>query len=142
MEHPDIELMFLLADVARMAKCDFDARAKSLGLTRAQWSILARLVRCQGIQQSRLAELLELKAITVARHIDRLEQGGWVERKADPDDRRVWRLFLTEQAEPVLSQLRELGAQTRAKTLAGISEATRHEILNALKSMKHNLTES
>ena len=47
MEHPDRELMFLLADVARMAKCDFDARAKSLGLTRAQWSILARLVRCQ-----------------------------------------------------------------------------------------------
>ena len=49
-------------------------RAKSLGLTRARWSILARLVRCQGIQQSQLAELLELKAITIARHIDRLEQ--------------------------------------------------------------------
>ncbi|RUO81531.1 MarR family transcriptional regulator [Idiomarina tyrosinivorans] len=138
---PDRELMFMLSDVARLIKRDFDQRAQTLGLTRAQWSILSRLNRCQGVKQSELAELLEIKPITLARHIDRLQQGGWVERRADPCDRRAWRLHLTDQVEPVLEKLRALGEQTRNIALAGVDDGSRQTILQALKTIKQNLAD-
>ncbi|EKE83668.1 MarR family winged helix-turn-helix transcriptional regulator [Idiomarina xiamenensis] len=137
---PERELMLLMADVSRLAKRDFDERAKALSLTRAQWSILARLTRCQGVKQSELADLLELKPITLARHIDRLQSGGWVERRADVNDRRVWRLYLTEQAKPVLDQLQALGKETQQRTLRDIDESSRQLLLQALRTMKRNLT--
>src|SRR5690606_35617653 len=96
--------------------------------------------RCQGVKQSEVADLLELKPITLARHIDRLQSGGWVERRADVNDRRVWRLYLTEQAKPVLDQIQALGKETQQRTLRDIDESSRQVLLQALRTMKRNLT--
>lgn len=136
----DRELGFLLSDVARLLRRDFDRRAQQLGLTRAQWSVLARLSRKQGVKQTELAETLEVQPITLARQLDRLEAGGWVRRCADPDDRRARRLYLTEQAGPTLEELHRLGRETRAVALAGLDRTTRDTLRAALARMKVNLT--
>jgi len=51
-------LGFLLADVSRLIRKRFDARAKTLGLTRAQWRVLGQLRRREGIKQTDLADIL------------------------------------------------------------------------------------
>ncbi len=77
-------LGFLLHDASRLMRKRVDRRARTLGLTRAQWRVLAQLRRREGINQSALADILEIENITMGRHIDRLEDAGWVERRPDP----------------------------------------------------------
>src|SRR5579871_1458206 len=100
---------FLVHDVARLWGKRFDQRARSLGLNRAQCKLLGYLVRNEGIHQSGLAELLEVEPITMVRLLDRMQEAGWVERRADPADRRVYRLYLAAKAKPIFSAVQEIG---------------------------------
>ena len=132
-------LGFLLGDVSRLIRMRFDARAEELGLTRAQWRVLAQLRRREGINQSALAEILEIEPITLVRHIDRLVAKELVERRPDPNDRRAWKLYLKEEVQPVLDRLRELSEQTRNDALAGIPSEQREQFIDNLLIMKANL---
>src|SRR3712207_4616327 len=102
---PDQDLLTLLHDVARMVRTLADRRARAHGMTRAQWMILVRLRRHDGLTQKALAEILEVEPITVGRLVDRLAARGLVARRADPADRRVWRLHLTTAAAPALAEI-------------------------------------
>lgn len=132
-------LGFLLGDVSRLIRMRFDARAEQLGLTRAQWRVLAQLRRREGINQSALAELLEIEPITLVRHIDRLVAKDLVERRPDPKDRRAWKLYLKEEVQPVLDQLRQLSEQTRNDALKGIPAEQHEQLIDTLLTMKANL---
>lgn len=132
-------LGFLLADASRLVRQRFDARATSLGLTRAQWRVLAQLRRREGITQAALAEILEIEPITLARHIDRLETKGFVERRLDPKDRRARNLHLLPAARPVMEQMRALSELTRAEALRGMPKGTAEMLLDALIAIKENM---
>ena len=131
---------FLVNDAARLMRRDFERRARSLGLTRAQWQAMFHLARNEGCNQTTLADLLEVEPITLARVIDRLELSGLVQRRADPTDRRARLLFLGERAHPLLEQLRTLGAETREVALAGIDEDERNLLITLLTKMRANLS--
>jgi MarR family transcriptional regulator for hemolysin len=131
---------FLLHDVARLVKRRFEQNARGTGLTRSQWQVLAHLAQNEGIHQGKLAELLDVEAITLGRIVDKLETAGLIERRPHPSDRRIWLLHLTAAARPKLSQLRELGDVTRGEALAGLSEADRERLSNILQILKANLT--
>ena len=117
---PARELGFALNDAARLLRTYADQRAKDLNMTRAQWAVLVRLQRCEGVKQSELAEALDLAPITLARLIDKLCAAGLVERRDDDADRRANRLYLTEKATPTLEKLGELGEGMMGKALAGL----------------------
>src|SRR6202166_4762880 len=104
---------FLVNDVARLFGRRFDRNGRRLGLTRAQCRTLGYLVRNEGINQAGLADLLEIRPMTVVRQIDRMEEAGWIERRPDPSDRRARRLFLTEKGSRVLSRILSVATETR-----------------------------
>lgn len=131
---------FVLYDAARLLRRDFDRRTRTVGLSRAKWSVLAHLARCEGTTQARLAEILDVSPITLTRQLDTLQREGLVERRPDPRDRRAYRLYLTDKAGPALDSLRELGAQTRAAALAGLSEAEQEQLVAMLLRVRENLT--
>lgn len=137
---PKETIGFLLHDSARLLKRDFERRARTLGLTRAQWQTLFILARNQGCNQATLADLLDVEPITLARQIDRLEAAGLVQRRADPDDRRCHLLFLGDGASPVLEQMVKLGEATREAALAGLNEAERLQLAHFLKRIRDNLS--
>ncbi len=139
-EDPDRNVGFLLHDVSRRLRTRFDRRARALGLTRAQWRVLVHLAPRQGLNQSGLAEILEVESITLGRHVDRLEETGWLERRSDPGDRRAWRLFLTEKARPTLDRMEALAVKTQEEAMAGLSQEERSRLLALLLSMKRNMT--
>ncbi len=133
---------FLLHDAARLLKRDFERRARSLGLTRAQWQTLFHLARNEGCNQAALADVLDVEPITLARVLDRLESSGLIERRTDPSDRRARLLFLGPDAAPLLEQLRTLGAQTREVALAGISDAERERLTELIGRIRDNFTKA
>ena len=143
MQNPNLDCSFgfVLHDVARLLRKRFDQRAKCMGLTRAQWQVLAHLQRHEGINQAGLAEILELEPISVARLIDRMEEGGWVERRPDPTDRRAHRLFMTARAQRVLIRARQLYEDVRAEAFAGLTEAERDDFMKKLLHIRGNLSE-
>lgn len=132
---------FRLHDVARMMRRDFDRRAREGGLTRARWQVLWHLAKCEGIHQAGLAELLGVAPISLTRQLDRLEEEGLVERRSDPDDRRRFRLYLTDRAQPALGELRKLAAQTRRRALAGLGHDDVEALQRILNAMRENLGE-
>jgi len=140
-EHLERSLGFLLADTSRLLRKRFDGRARELDLTRAQWRVLGQLRRREGINQSALAEILEIENITLGRHIDRLEEKGWVERRPDPKDRRMWRLFLKSEVQPIMDELKEISIQTRNEAMAGIPEDERERFIDTVLKIKTNLME-
>lgn len=133
-------LGFLLADVSRLMRRRFDARARELGLTRAQWRVLTQLRRREGINQTALAEIMEIEPISLGRHIDRLVEKNFVERRADPRDRRAWRLYLMPDVQPVLDKLRTLSNANRKEVLLGIPPEESEALIDTLLKIKGNLT--
>ena len=139
---PERSLGFLLHDVSRLLRRRFDGRARTIGLTRAQWSVLAHLSRYEGINQTALADILEIEPITLVHQLDRLEAAGWIERRLDPQDRRVRLLYLTDRGRPILERMHELGAETRAEAVAGLSAAEHDALIDTLLRIKANLSTS
>ena len=133
-------LGFLLADVSRLVRRRFDSRASALGLTRAQWRVLAQLRRREGINQTALAEIMEIEPISLGRHIDRLVEKDFVERRPDPRDRRAWRLYLKPEVQPVLDRLRGMSNATRKEALQGISPDDAERFIDLLIKIKGNMT--
>lgn len=139
-DDPNQTLGFVLHDAARLMRWNFERRALSAGLTRAKWSVLAYLRRNDGIQQTALAGLLEIKPITLGRILDRLEEDGWVKRKDDPNDRRAKCVCLTKKATPILDQMCVLGRETREEALEGISKQDQQHFMATLLRIRANLS--
>jgi MarR family transcriptional regulator, transcriptional regulator for hemolysin len=132
---------FLLNDIARLMRKRFDARARGFGLTRAQWQVLVVLRRQEGVNQAALADTLELEPITVGRLIDRMEEAGWVERRADAADRRMHRLHINERAWPMMVQLETVADELLDEAFHGLAPSEREELLDLLVRIRGNLTE-
>jgi MarR family transcriptional regulator for hemolysin len=136
---PEREFAFLLNDVARLLRTCADQRAGAFGMSRAQWAVLARLERCQGLKQGELAEMLDIQPITLTRLVDRLCDSGLIERRPDRDDRRAKRLFLTAAAAPVMQRLNDLGRDLMADVLAGLPADDIERLNGTLATIKKNL---
>jgi MarR family transcriptional regulator, transcriptional regulator for hemolysin len=141
MMHADLEddFLVLLYDVARQMRTVMDQMAREHGSTRAQCIILARLERQPGMSQNELAAIAEVAPITVARLVDRLEAQGLVERCADPEDRRIWRLRLTPAAALVLRDIKRYRAEVRTLMTKGVNPAVLKAMVVGLRKMKENL---
>jgi MarR family transcriptional regulator for hemolysin len=72
------EFAFILNDVARLLRTYADYKAGQFGMTRAQWAVLVRLDRAEGLSQSELAEMLDLQPITLTRLLDKLADSGLI----------------------------------------------------------------
>jgi len=133
------DFAFLLNDVARMIRTLADQEARRFGMTRAQWGVLFRLERSEGLKQSELAQLLEIQPITLTRLIDRLCDNGLIERRSDPNDRRAKRLFLTPAARPLLDRLNKLSTDMMTRVLEGVDRKAIEAMTGQFAGIKENI---
>jgi MarR family transcriptional regulator, transcriptional regulator for hemolysin len=133
------EFAFILNDVARLLRTYADHKAAQFGTTRAQWSVLVRLDRAEGLNQSELADMLDLQPITLTRLLDKLADNGLIERRPDPDDRRAKRLFLTPAARPLLEHLGSLGEEIMTAVLEGLEPQAVEQMIGQLGIVRENL---
>ena len=132
--------LMLINDLARLLRTRADARARAFGMTLAQWKILVRLEAQPGVSQNELAALIEVEPITVARLVDRLETRGFVERRADPSDRRIWRLHVTPAAAPMLKEIGKVRRELNEILVADVAPKELTGTIDCLLQMKSNLT--
>ncbi|WP_456759586.1 MarR family winged helix-turn-helix transcriptional regulator [Bradyrhizobium sp. USDA 4011] len=135
----DANFMFTLGELFRLIRVYADKEAARYGITRAQWAVLSKVERQEGLKQTELAELLEMQPITLTRLIDKLCDNDWIERRSDENDRRVNRLYLKKAARPLLGKLAGLRSELTATALEGISPADAHRLLTQLESIKENV---
>jgi len=136
----DKSIGFLISDVARLLRRDFDRRVRDTGLTRTQWLVLAHLYRQDGQTQSDLAGQVEMERAPLGRVVDRLEEGGWVRRKADPADRRANRVFLTGKFEPLIEDLTRASEELYSHAFAGVPQKDLDHLIDILQKAKANLS--
>lgn len=130
---------FLIGDISRLIRRTFDQRAKEIGVTRPQWRVLTWLKRHEGINQSALADKLELDAMTLCRMVDRLQDAKLVERRPDPADRRAWQLFMTSKGWALSNQLEPIGEQLLQDALADMPDRDREHLQVLLELFRSNL---
>ena len=134
-------LGFLIHDVQRLMRKRFEVRARGLGLSSAQWRLMVRVAKEEGITQARLAELLEIEPISVSRLVDRMEEGGWIERRQDATDRRVRMIFPTEKTTAAYTDVKSLAGEVYEQSLTGVSPEDRRMLIRVLDTIVQNLTD-
>lgn len=138
----NVDFLFALFEVQRLLRLYADKQARRYGLTRAQWAVLAKLARTEGLKQTEVADQMEMQPITLTRLIDKLCESGLIERRHDNSDRRVNRLYLTEASRPLLEKLSELRADITQTALAGLSNEQTHQLVDQLETIKDNVREA
>jgi DNA-binding MarR family transcriptional regulator len=135
----DMNFLFTLGEVQRLVRAYADKEAARFYITRAQWAVLAKVERNEGMKQSELAEQMEMQPITLTRLIDKLCGNSWIERRGDETDRRVNRLYLRKAGRQLLGKLSGLRSELTATALEGINPADAHRLLSQLQSIKENV---
>ncbi|MFL6723180.1 MAG: MarR family winged helix-turn-helix transcriptional regulator [Sphingomicrobium sp.] len=133
------ELAWEIGETYRSLRRYYDRRAAALGVTTAQWRVLAWLGHSPGLKQVELAERLDVEPITAGRIIDRLEEAGLVERQPDPVDRRAWRLMLTAKAGPIIARLTELADEMSDEAFADFDVEELEAMRTRLARMRSNI---
>ena len=128
-----------IAETAHALRKAFDRRASALGVTRAQWKVLFRLTRFPGLRQVELADMLDVEPITLCRIVDRLEEAELVERQRDPEDRRAWRLQVTDKAKPLVERLKSLGSELVGEAFADIDRSELDQVRGVLARVRENV---
>lgn len=135
----EVRFAFLIHDVSRLRRVMFDRIVRGLGTSRSQWWVLAFLSRDDGSPQTNLADELDVGKVALGGLIDRLEEAGMVQRRPDPIDRRMKRVYLTKEGRKLVSQNKELDKRVNETTLQGVSEADFEITMRTLEKMKMNL---
>jgi len=83
---------------------------------------------------------MDVEPIALVRLIDRLEADTLLERRLDPRDRRVWRLYPTEKATPTLERIRHISAAVRGRALTNVAPQASAALLGVLQQLRANLS--
>ncbi len=136
----DRHVGFLSADISRLMRTEFDRQVSALGVTRAQWMVLARLARRPGCSQTELADMMEMERATAGRLVDRLEENGLVRREPDPTDRRVRRVFPTDLATGQQAQMRAVADAIVDDALSDLNPEQQEILMNLMESVRARLS--
>lgn len=134
-----IRLGFLIHDVSRLRRAAYDHMMKPLNITRARWWVLAHLTRHDGMMQSQLAAALDVGKASLGSVIGPLEADGWLERRADPNDRRARRIFLTAAAQPLIQEMIRKEDAFNRQILSSLSTEDRATLIRLLTSIKESV---
>jgi DNA-binding MarR family transcriptional regulator len=101
---------------------------------------LVLLAENEGVSQTRLSQISEIDPARLVGILDRLEAGGWAQRRRRPGDRRVRSLAVTENAKPVLELIWNVISDTYLEALQGVSSDEIGTMVKVLTRVHSNLS--
>jgi DNA-binding MarR family transcriptional regulator len=130
---------YLVHEVTRLLNREFDQRMLPLGLTRAQWWVLASLYFDDGVMQTELARDLGFSKVALGGLLDRLEAKGWVERRPHPADRRANLVYRTAKVEGLLATMRDVAEEINRDLVSALSPQEHKQLVASLQTLKATL---
>ncbi|MFT4117180.1 MarR family winged helix-turn-helix transcriptional regulator [Bradyrhizobium sp.] len=132
---------FLIHDVSRLRRVVVDRSLKPLSITRSQWWVLAFLSRRDGMTQTALAADLDLTKVAIGGLLDRMEGAGFIERRADRNDGRARRVYLTRAGAKMVTTIRESVESIELEILSRVPEEQLNQAADTLRTLKDTLLE-
>jgi len=129
----------LLAQICRLHHARAHTLLEILGLYRGQPPMLRALWKQEGLTHSELAATLHVQPATMTKMVQRMEKAGFVERKSDPDDHRVSRVYLTDAGRDVQTQVKQVWRALENETFAGFTMEERVLLRRFFLQMRENL---
>jgi DNA-binding MarR family transcriptional regulator len=114
---------------------DFEKRLKAVGITRSSYAVLSAIHHVQKSTPAAVTQFLGINGAAVTRHLDRLEQGGLIQRAPSAKDRRSIELRLTEQGTAMVGQGRAFSEETNRRFTDGLSAAQLKELRSCIQLM-------
>lgn len=121
--------------IANQASKRFETELKQHGLTVALWPTMMCLWEEEGITQRDIAEKSKVENSTTTRTLDKLEKLGLVERQADPNSRRSFRIYLTDEGRAIKDSLLPLPVKVNKETLKALDINEQKEMIRLLQKM-------
>ena len=128
-----------LVFTAKALRAAFEETLAQNGGSLGTWIVLNALSDVGCVSQAALATHVHLEGATITHHIDRLESLGLVRRLADPDDRRVRLLELTEAGAELYTRLLAAAMEFETAVLAGVTARDRTVLQAGLARIRSNL---
>ena len=125
--------------VTQLMYRDFLERLEPYGLTPFHYIVLCCLWEEDGLCASSIADRLKQLGATLTGVVDRMEERNLIYRERNPDDRRIVRIWLTDDGKQLMKVLPAASLETTKKATVGISEIEQEAVLKLLDQIVHNL---
>lgn len=125
------QLLILRDKIHDALKEDFQV----IGITYSNYVALLIIQEHPGLTQAELAQYNHKDRNVIGQTIDKLEEKGYVQRKKDPNDRRVYRLYVTEEGKKILESYGEKIRQSEDAILSMLDQEQRQIFCTALKEL-------
>jgi DNA-binding MarR family transcriptional regulator len=129
----------LFAQICRLKHARIHTLLEALGLYRGQPSVLRALWEQEGLMHTELARRLQVQPATITKMLQRMQKAGFIERRPDPDDQRVSRVYLTEAGRAVRANVQEVWRQLEEEAFAGFTLEERVLLRRFFLHIRENL---
>jgi MarR family transcriptional regulator for hemolysin len=136
---PEHNFIFTLAELQRLLRSYAEQKVARFGVTRAQWAALAKLEKTEGQTQATLAKAMDMQPITLKRLIDPLCAKDLIERRADRDDRRAYRLYLKPAGRALVQRLKSVRNEINQQALIHLKPQDAQRLVEQLNAIKENV---
>ena len=134
-------LVHLLVQTCKAQRALAEKLWSEIGLHVGQDMLLLQLWPEEGLTQTELAERLYIQPATVTKTLKRMEQTGLIERRGDPEDQRVSRVYLTEQGRALLQPYEEVRDKLEQYLIKDLSLEERLLLRRLLMQVRDNVRE-
>jgi DNA-binding MarR family transcriptional regulator len=129
----------LFAQICRLKHARVHTLLEELGLYRGQPSVLQALWEQEGLMHTELARRLQVQPATITKMLQRMERAGFVERRPDPEDQRVSRVYLTEAGRAVRAGVQQVWRRLEEEAFAGFTPEERALLRRFFVQIRENL---
>ncbi|MBF0679081.1 MAG: MarR family transcriptional regulator [Devosia sp.] len=136
------DALYRVHEVSRLISSHFDQLVAEHGITRAQWTAIMHISQNSGASQSQMAEIMQMGRAAAGKMFDRLEEKGWIERRDDPDDSRLRRVYARNEIAPLQDVIPDAAAKLYDVFYAGLSDQQVNELHHTLTTMIDNARSS
>ncbi|WP_309119274.1 MarR family transcriptional regulator [Paenibacillus sp.] len=133
------EILREIGMIARALDSISNIEFKEYELTKGQYLYLVRVCENPGIIQEKLAEMIKVDRTTAARAVQKLENNGFIEKKDDPQNKKIKKLFPTERGENVYPFIKREHEYSNSVALSGLSEKEADTLFTLLKRIRKNI---
>ena len=136
--HED-SLPFILRETHKAFVRSLEGALKREGLSSSQWYVLRTLWNEEGLTQAELSQRIRLMTPTTVTTLNQMEAMGLVKRLAHPDDKRKFKIFLTQKGKALENELLPVASEIITQAMKGLSKERLEGVAQTLLAIQKNL---